>query len=141
MKKLLVLALTLVFVLSLTACGEDNTNGGASSNNNSDSLISDIMPDTSSNNDTNPDTNNSGDMSLDNSATTDTKIGKDKALEMALKAAGIKEQDAKDIDIELDTENGKKVWDIDFESGNTEYSYDIDAASGEIVKQDKEPID
>lgn len=141
MKKLLVLALSLVFVLSLTACGENNTNGGASSNNNSDSLISDIMPDTSSNNNVNPDMNNSGDMSLDNSNTTDTKIAKDKALEMAFKVAGVKEQDAKDIDIELDRENGEAVWDIDFESGNTEYSYEINADTGDILKQDKEPRD
>ena len=45
---------------------------------------------------------------------------------------------AYDMDIELDDEDGKLVYEIEFKSGNMEYDYEIDAVSGAILKHEAE---
>lgn len=66
------------------------------------------------------------------------EITREKALEIALKKAGVKRADIRDLDIELDTERGIKVWEVDFECGNLEYSYEINAATGAVTKVERE---
>ena len=68
---------------------------------------------------------------------TQTLLTRQEAVDAALKAAGVKEADARDLDTELDRERGTPVWEVDFEVGTTEYDYDIDAATGEVLKADK----
>ena len=65
-------------------------------------------------------------------------IGYAKAKSIALNHAGLRENQAYDMDIELDDEDGKLVYEIEFKSGNMEYDYEIDAASGAILKHETE---
>ena len=65
-------------------------------------------------------------------------IGYAKAKSIALNDAGLSENQAYDMDIELDDEDGTLVYEVEFKSGNTEYDYEIDAASGTILKHEAE---
>ena len=65
-------------------------------------------------------------------------IGYAKAKSIALNHAGLSENQAYDMDIELDDEDGTLVYEIEFKSGNMEYDYEIDAASGAILKHETE---
>ena len=65
-------------------------------------------------------------------------IGYAKAKSIALNHAGLSENQAYDMDIELDDEDGKLVYEIEFKSGNMEYDYEINAASGAILKHETE---
>ena len=65
-------------------------------------------------------------------------IGHAKAKSIALNHAGVSENEAYDMDIELDDEDGTLVYEVEFKSGNMEYSYEINAASGAILKHEAE---
>ena len=65
-------------------------------------------------------------------------IGYAKAKSIALNHAGLRENQAYDMDIELDDEDGQLVYEVEFKSGNMEYDYEIDAASGAILKHETE---
>ena len=65
-------------------------------------------------------------------------IGYAKAKSIALNHAGLRENQAYDMDIELDDEDGTLVYEVEFKSGNMEYDYEIDAASGTILKHEAE---
>ncbi len=139
MKKLFAILLVCVFILSLSACTTNETAGGNGGNNNQSATSSQSSNDSVSSvpapNYVAPSGNNQSNV------TTNTKISKDKALEVALKHAGLKQDNIRDLEIELDDEKGVAVWEVDFESGNMEYSYDINAETGEIVKNKTERDD
>ena len=65
-------------------------------------------------------------------------IGHAKAKSIALNHAGVSENEAYDMEIELDDEDGTLVYEVEFQSGNVEYSYEINAASGAILKHETE---
>lgn len=65
-------------------------------------------------------------------------IGYAKAKSVALNHAGVSENKAYDMEIELDDEDGILVYEIEFKSGNMEYSYEINAATGAILKHEAE---
>ena len=65
-------------------------------------------------------------------------IGHAKAKSIALNHAGVSENEAYDMDIELDDEDGILVYEIEFKSGGMEYSYEINAATGAILKHETE---
>ena len=65
-------------------------------------------------------------------------IGHAKAKSIALNHAGVSENEAYDMEIELDDEDGTLVYEVEFKSGNMEYDYEIDAASGTILKHEAE---
>ena len=65
-------------------------------------------------------------------------IGYTKAKSIALNHAGLRENQAYDMDIELDDEDGTLIYEVEFKSGNMEYDYEIDAASGAILKHETE---
>ena len=65
-------------------------------------------------------------------------IGYAKAKSVALNHAGVSENKAYDMDIELDDEDGTLVYEVEFKSGNMEYSYEINAATGAILKHEAE---
>ena len=65
-------------------------------------------------------------------------IGHAKAKSIALNHAGVSENEAYDMEIELDDEDGKLVYEIEFKFGNMEYDYEIDAATGAILKHEAE---
>ena len=56
-------------------------------------------------------------------------IGRDAAVQIALKDAGIERNQAYDLDV--DYEHG--YYEVDFESGKGDFSYRIDARTGEIL--------
>ena len=65
-------------------------------------------------------------------------IGYAKAKSIALDHAGVSENEAYDMEIELDDEDGTLVYEVEFKSGGMEYDYEIDAASGAILKHEAE---
>ena len=65
-------------------------------------------------------------------------IGYAKAKSVALNHAGVSENKAYDMEIELDDEDGILVYEIEFKSGGMEYSYEINAATGAILKHEAE---
>ena len=65
-------------------------------------------------------------------------IGYAKAKSIALNHAGVSENKAYDMEIELDDEDGTLVYEVEFKSGGMEYSYEINAASGAILKHETE---
>ncbi|EGG90978.1 hypothetical protein HMPREF0491_02500 [Lachnospiraceae oral taxon 107 str. F0167] len=69
-------------------------------------------------------------------SSTKKQIGVEGAKQIALAHAKVAQKDVTFIKAELETENGRLVYDIEFYSGNVEYDYDIDAVSGDIVSYD-----
>ena len=65
-------------------------------------------------------------------------IGYAKAKSIALNHAGVSENEAYDMEIELDDEDGTLVYEVEFKSGNMEYDYEINAATGAILKHESE---
>ncbi|MBR6502508.1 MAG: PepSY domain-containing protein [Clostridia bacterium] len=125
MKKIIAFTLCLVFALSLTACGR--TMEGVKDD--TQSIVSDtesIVSDASS-------------AIKDNDKKTNLMAGitANDALESALKHAGFQKSQVNDIDIDLDRDNGKLIYEVDFNIGDTEYDYDIDADTGAVISADK----
>ena len=65
-------------------------------------------------------------------------IGYAKAKSIALSHAGVSENKAYDMEIELDDEDGTLVYEVEFKSGDMEYAYEIDASSGAVLKHEAE---
>ena len=65
-------------------------------------------------------------------------IGYAKAKSIALNHAGVSENKAYDMEIELDDEDGTLVYEVEFKFGGMEYSYEINAATGAILKHEAE---
>ncbi len=66
------------------------------------------------------------------------EIGREKAKNIALSHAGVSASNAREMEVELDTEKGVKVYEVSFESAGIEYDYEIDASTGKIIKAEKE---
>lgn len=66
-------------------------------------------------------------------------IGSEKAKEIVLKKAGVKEADARDLEVDLDMDAGVLVYEVDFDTRSYEYEYEVDAKSGKILMEQKEP--
>ena len=67
---------------------------------------------------------------------TKKQIGVEGAKQIALAHAKVALKDVTFIKAELETENGRLVYDIDFYSGNVEYDYEINVATGSILSVD-----
>lgn len=63
-------------------------------------------------------------------------ISAERAKQIALSHAGV--GSAHFTKVELDTEDGIRVYEIEFKVGNVEYDYDINAATGAIVSSSSE---
>ena len=74
----------------------------------------------------------------DSNLNDESLIGREAALKSVFENAAIKEKDVRDIDCELEKENGKIVYEIDFEYKGYEYEYDVDALNGDILKSKKQ---
>ena len=75
------------------------------------------------------------------STTGKKKIGVTAAKNAAFKHAGVKASEAWDVEVDLDTENGKLVYEVSFDAGGYEYDYDIDAYTGKVLRSEKERDD
>ena len=65
-------------------------------------------------------------------------IGEDAALQAALEAAGISEADASRVQVSMDRDDGRVVYDVRFDADQTEYDYEILASDGQVVNSDIE---
>lgn len=75
-----------------------------------------------------------------NSTTASTAITEDKAKEIALSDAGVKEADTTYLVVKADTDDGVAVYDVEFyvAASKLEYDYEIDAATGKIRSKDQD---
>lgn len=64
-------------------------------------------------------------------------IGKEAAINAALAHAGLERSKVRDLQCELDREDGVMIYEVEFESGLYDYEYDIDAITGEVLKVKK----
>lgn len=69
---------------------------------------------------------------------TTTDIGLEKAKEIALKHAGLKESEVTRLKAERDRDDGIVKYDVEFMKGRMEYDYEIHAETGKILKAEKE---
>ena len=69
------------------------------------------------------------------------ELSKNQAINIALKDAGVSRAEVSFDDIELDTDDGRKIWEISFDAGNWEFEYEIDALTGKIIDSEKEHDD
>lgn len=140
LKKLSLLALSLILILSLSACGsnmDNNSDNYVSSNDSETPLESELMPsqnNNSANNSETPNSSGNNNQGLNETA----KITKEEAKKIALKDAGVTENEIRDFEIELDRDNGILKYEISFEKGNDDYDYDIDANTGKIINKEKD---
>ena len=137
MKKIFSFLLVAVLGLSFAACGKNDNK-----NNNAGGMVSDGMSAVESG----MDSVASGAESVVDSAkntVSDTfsitaKITAQEARAAALRHAGLSEDKVTDVDVDLDRDNGRLIYEIDFNSGGIEYDYDVDAATGEIISADRD---
>ena len=120
MKKLILATIILVFSIGLVACTDsgvvDNSNGNNSSNNSS--------------------INGSSDDSTNGK--TSNKITIDQAKEIALKHAGLTEDQVSFSETKNDIDDGIEKYDIEFYCNGKEYDYEISAINGEIIQFDND---
>lgn len=60
-------------------------------------------------------------------------IGRDKAKEIAFNHASVNESKVTNIEIELDADDGRLIYEVEFDYQNQEYEYDINAKTGDII--------
>ena len=112
----------------------DAKNGRIIYNNfNIDNTSNQNNNDTNAANETNENTNN-------NSNITTTEITLDEAKNIALEHAQLNENDVTFTKTQMDTDDGKQVYDIDFIYNNEEYDYEIAVSNGEVISYSKESI-
>ena len=66
------------------------------------------------------------------------QISVDEAKKIALAHAKLAEKDVTFVNIELDYENNRPVYDVEFYSGNVEYDYEVSVADGSIISADRD---
>lgn len=140
LRNLSLLALSLILVISLSACGsnmDNNSDNYVSSNDSETPLESELIPsqnNNSANDSETPNSSGNNNKGLNETA----KITKEEAKKIALKDAGVTENEIRDFEIELDRDNGILKYEISFEKGNDDYDYDIDANTGKIINKEKD---
>ncbi len=65
-------------------------------------------------------------------------ISEERAKEIALAHAGVKEENLSGYSMKKDTEDGQKTYEIEFYVDNTKYEYEISRKDGEILKHETE---
>lgn len=68
-------------------------------------------------------------------------IGSEAAEKAALEALGVKKADVSELEVEMDYENGKMVYEVEFNYNGREYEYDISAVDGSVVQVANAPDD
>ena len=154
MKKILIITTVLIMALSFAACGEKSNDNKDSSigygsnsengsmNNNDSGMGSGITGNSSEN--TGSGMNSSAESNKNNSSagsSSKSRITENHIKEKVLKHSGVKEKDLRYFDIDIDQDDGRKIYDVDFVAGNMEYSYEIDADTGDILEHEKEIAD
>ena len=68
-------------------------------------------------------------------------ITEEEAKAIALKDAGLTEEQVTGLRAELDRDDGRKEWEVDFRHDGFEYDYTIHAESGKILESDRDRDD
>ena len=68
------------------------------------------------------------------------QIGHAAAKAAALTHAGVSESRAYDMDVELDDEDGRWVYEVEFKADGMEYEYVIDAYTSAVLEYDIDPL-
>ncbi len=122
MRKIIVSILCLVLALCLIGCGENEMMDDLSSGMNS---AKDMVESTA-------------DKVTDGAMELVASITGDQAKRKAFEHAGVKEDEVKDLDVDLDRDGMTLIFEVDFKHGDTEYDYNINAMTGEILSADKD---
>ena len=133
MKKIIALTFVFALVMSLAACGGMMGDVTSDVESMGDSVISGTQSTVDKATEGVESIIGGGEKSMDLMAGITAKHAK----ETALRHAGLSESQVNNLDVDLDRENGKLIYEVDFNSGNTEYDYDIDAETGEVISADK----
>lgn len=65
-------------------------------------------------------------------------IGEAKAKELALKHAGLSSKEVSFLQLKLDWDDGRAVYEVEFYAGSREYDYEINAVTGAVVDFDSD---
>ena len=130
MKKLITLTLAIIFAFLLTACGRTTDKVTSDAQSMGESVASDTQSAVDKGKEAIMDKNESS-MNLMAGITAND------AVDAALKYANLDKSQVSDIDVDLDRDNGKLIYEVDFNFGNTEYDFDINAETGEVISADK----
>ncbi|MDD4324612.1 MAG: hypothetical protein PHR37_07275, partial [Eubacteriales bacterium] len=68
-------------------------------------------------------------------------IGTDRAKQIAFAHAGIAAADVRDLEVELDSNNGQMIYEVEFYANGFEYEYHIEAENGYIFEIGKDDDD
>lgn len=123
MKKIITLSFVLIFALCLTGCGKmsDVTSDAQSMG---ESVVSDTKSDIES--------------VASDGVNFMAGITATEAKEAALKHAKLEASQIKDVDVDLERQNGNLVYEVSFESGGKDYEYVIDADNGDVISSNQE---
>ncbi|MGQ9413103.1 PepSY domain-containing protein [Streptococcus pluranimalium] len=111
-KKISLLAVTALSVLALAACDMDDDDKVEKQQNTTNQVAK-----------------------KDN---TSVKLSEKEAKKKAFEAAGVKEKEATNLQVEQDFDDATPTYDIEFTKDQTEYSYTIDANTGDILEESTE---
>ena len=78
-------------------------------------------------------------MSAENHGNQKQRITLEEARALALKHAGVSENDAVFTDRDFDLDDGIPLYELEFRADGMEYEYEVHAETGEIIKAEKEP--
>ena len=119
-KKFLFLFVSMITIISLTACGQNTGNQG--------------------NNETPTEAPTEATKAIETpteapteSNSSNNALTKDDAQRIALEHAGVKVEDARRISVATDTENGVRIFEVEFHTSDNEFDYEIDVNTGEIL--------
>lgn len=66
------------------------------------------------------------------------RLTKEEAIAIALKDAGLTQDQVTGLRAEFDYDDGRPEYDVDFRQGHYEYDYEIHAETGRILSRDKD---
>lgn len=114
-KKISLLAVTALSVLALAACDMDDDDKVEKQQNTTNQVAK-----------------------KDN---TSVKLSEKEAKKKAFEAAGVKEKEVTNLQVEQDFDDATPTYDIEFTKDQTQYSYTIDANTGDILEESTEKAD
>ena len=68
-------------------------------------------------------------------------ITAEEAKQIALRHAGLTEEQVGFVKTELDFDHGVEVYEVEFKVDRTEYEYEINAETGEVIKAERDHDD
>ncbi len=77
-------------------------------------------------------------VSSSGQASSGAYIGEEQAKAIAFAQAGAQEADVTRLEVSLDCDDGRMLYEVDFHFNGYEYDYEIDAATGEVWKTERE---